>query len=88
MEKNFPGQRYRSNGEPELGVGILTETSKGKVRIYFPVADEMRLFAIESAPLSRVVFKPGDTIIDSQGHSLLIEKVELEDELYIYYGKD
>ena len=52
------------------------------------MADETRLFAIESAPLRRVVFKPGDTIIDTKGNSLLIEKVELEDELYMYYGKD
>jgi len=28
MGNFFPDQRYRSDGEPELGVGILTETSK------------------------------------------------------------
>ena len=88
MGNFFPDQRYRSDGEPELGVGILTETSKGKVKIYFPIPDETRLFAIESAPLRRVVFKTGDTVIDSKGHSLLIEKVEMKNELYMYYGKD
>ena len=85
---NFlPDQRYSSDGEFELGVGILTEMSKGKVKIYFPRADVMRQYAIESAPLRRVVFKPGDTIIDTDGQSLIIEKVRLEGGLFMYYGK-
>jgi|GEM_PF-3118732 ATP-dependent helicase HepA len=52
----FPNQRYTSLGEPELGIGIVTEVSKGKVAIYFPMADENRLYATESAPLQRTVF--------------------------------
>ncbi|HSI74766.1 MAG TPA: RNA polymerase-associated protein RapA [Lunatimonas sp.] len=83
-----PNQRYTSKGEPELGIGILTEISKGKVKVYFPRSDETRLYALESAPLLRVVFKPGDTIADTNKQSLLIQRVELEDDLYIYYGKD
>ena len=88
MEEFFPDQRYTSKGEPELGIGILTETSKGKVKIYFPGSNEVRLYAIESAPLRRVVFKPGDIIIDTKKQSLLVEQVEQEGELYMYYGKD
>jgi len=68
----FSNQRYSSDGEPELGVGILTEVSKGKVQIYFPASDEMRLYATESAPLRRVVFKIGDIIEDAKGQSMLI----------------
>lgn len=82
----FPNQRYTSSGEPELGVGIVTEVSKGKVLMYFPVSDETRLYAIESAPLSRTIFKPGDTVVDKQGQSILIEQVRLVDGLYVYYG--
>jgi ATP-dependent helicase HepA len=88
MENFFPNQRYTSKGEPELGVGILTETSNRNVRIYFPTANEKRLYAVESAPLRRVVFKPGDTILDTKSQPLLIKRVELEGELYMYYGKD
>ena len=35
MEHFFPNQRYTSKGEPELGVGVLTEISKGKVQLFF-----------------------------------------------------
>jgi len=88
MEDFFPNQRYSSKGEPELGVGIVTEAGNRKVRIYFPVSNEKRLYAEESAPLQRVIFKPGDTIVDTNNQPLLITQVELKGELYMYYGKD
>ncbi|QCX37899.1 RNA polymerase-associated protein RapA [Aureibaculum algae] len=88
MEIFFPNQRYTSKGEPDLGVGILKEASKEKVQIYFPLSNETRLYAVESAPLQRVVFKIGDTIMDAKGQPLLIEHVEIVNNLYVYYGKD
>ena len=84
----YPNQRYTSEGEPELGIGILIETSNKKAKVYFPMSNETRMYALESAPLRRVIFKPGDTIEDSNNQSLLIKRVELEDGLYMYYGKD
>lgn len=87
MEHFFPNQRFSSSGEPELGIGIITEISKGKVQMYFPTAGETRLYAIESAPLRRVIFKRGDTVFDSQGKSMRIEKFEIEDDLYVYFGE-
>ncbi|HLW30890.1 MAG TPA: RNA polymerase-associated protein RapA [Aequorivita sp.] len=86
---NFhPNQRYTSKGEPELGIGVLTETSNRQVKIYFPSSNETRIYALESAPLRRVIFKPGDTIEDVNKQALLIERVGLESGLYMYYGKD
>ena len=87
MGEFFLNQRYTSDGEPELGIGILTDTSKGKVQMNFPLSDEIRLYAIDSAPLRRVVFKSGDVILDTNGKQLLIEKITLIDDLYMYYGE-
>lgn len=88
MENFFPNQRYTSKGEPELGIGIVTETSNRKVKLYFPLSNEKRMYAVESAPLQRVVFKPGDTLLDTKGLSMLVQQVKPEGELYMYYGKD
>ncbi len=49
FEGFFPHQRYTSDGEPELGIGIVAETSKGKVKLYFPRSKEQRIYAQESA---------------------------------------
>lgn len=84
MADFFPDQRYTSSGEPELGIGIVTEVSKGKVKLYFPVSDETRLYAIESAPLHRTIFKPGDVMINKEGRSMVIEQSKLVDNNYIY----
>lgn len=88
MGSFFPNQRYSSQGEPELGVGIVTETGKGRVKIHFPISNETRLYAIASAPLRRVVFKVGDTIVDNDNQQLKVKRVEQEGELFMYFGKD
>lgn len=83
----LPGQRYTSSGEPELGIGLVMEVLKERVRIFFPTADETRLYAIESAPLQRTVFKVGDTIKDANGQVLQIEQVTFDGDLYVYFGE-
>jgi len=88
MEDFFPNQRYTSKGEPELGIGILIEVGNRKVQVYFPLSNEKRQYAVESAPLRRVIFKPGDTVLDTNNQPLLIQHVEPEGELYMYYGKN
>lgn len=88
MQEFSLNQRYSSTGEPELGVGIVTEVSKGKVRISFPVSEEVRLYSTQSAPLLRTIFKPGHTVVDRQGQSILVEEVSLEHGLYVYFGNN
>ena len=88
MEIFFPDQRWTSEGEPELGLGIVTEISKGRVKIHFPVSGETRLYAIENAPVRRVFFKPGDTIVDTNKRSMLIERVHEDGKLFTYFGQD
>lgn len=83
----FPDQRWTSEGEPELGIGIVRETRNGRVQIHFPVADETRLYSSENAPLRRVLFKVGDTIVDTEQQPMLIERIQ-EGELILYIGED
>lgn len=81
-------QRYMSNTEPELGLGIVVETSKGRVKIDFPAAGESRLYAANNAPLRRVKFSIGDSILDIEGDSFVVEKVFDNEGLLIYFGKN
>lgn len=87
MDSFSPEQRWTSEAEPELGVGIVTKTSRGRVEINFPLSGDTRLYSTESAPLRRVKFKSGDTVVDGQGHSLVVTRVEEEDNLLHYFGK-
>lgn len=83
----FLDQRWTSEGEPELGVGIVTEIGKGRVKMHFPVSGEMRLYATANAPVRRVIFKPGDTIVDTNKRPLIIEKVDQNGDLFVYFGQ-
>ena len=52
----YPGQRWTSEGEPELGVGVVVETNKGRVKVHFSTSGETRQYAVDNAPLRRVFF--------------------------------
>lgn len=84
----YPDQRWTSEGEPELGVGIVVETTKNRVAIHFAATDETRQYALGNAPLQRVVFKVGDTVVDTNKRPLVIERVQDNGELFLYIGKD
>lgn len=61
------GQRYLSDTESELGLGVVIDVDERCVHILFPQSEETRVYAKMSAPLSRVVFKVGDSICDQDG---------------------
>lgn len=79
-----PGQRWVSETEPELGIGSIITSSYGRVEIHFPAAEERRLYALESAPLRRVRFNPGDNIQSRSGKALVIDSVDEADGLILY----
>ena len=81
------GQRWSSEGEPELGVGVVKELSKGRVLVDFVSSKESRMYATESAPLRRVSFKVGDTITDSENKPFLISEVRELGDLIIYLSE-
>ncbi len=80
------GQRWISETEPELGLGILQSVSRHQVEIHFPASTETRIYATASAPIKRVEFQKGDTIQSQQGTTLVIEQVVEEDGRFSYLG--
>ncbi|MDW7692993.1 RNA polymerase-associated protein RapA [Flammeovirgaceae bacterium SG7u.111] len=87
MDIFFPGQRWTSEGEPELGIGIVLETGDGRVKVFFADSGDMRQYMAENAPLRRVVFKAGDSIVDSENRPMLVEQVDESGELHRYFGQ-
>jgi ATP-dependent helicase HepA len=69
------GQRWVSDSEPELGLGIILSGGDGRVEIVFPAVGENRCYALDSAPLRRVKFLPGDRIKTHEGVELTVGNV-------------
>ena len=84
--KLVPGQRWVSTSEPELGLGVLLEAGGGRVTILFTAAGEKKIFALESAPILRVRFKPGDEILLHDGRTIEVDEVSEENGLLTYHG--
>lgn len=77
-----------SEAEPDIGLGNIVKTDGRMVKVAFPANGEVRTYAQQSAPLSRVSFGEGETVEDQDGKFLLVESVEEIDGLLLYHCKD
>ncbi|MGJ8697048.1 MAG: helicase-related protein [Verrucomicrobiaceae bacterium] len=82
-----PGQRWVSKTEPELGLGVLLEEDHGKAAILFTAAQEKRIYSLDTAPILRVRFKPGDDVLLDDGTTLTIDSATEEDGLMTYLAQ-
>jgi len=74
-----PGQRWISDTEPELGLGVIELVDATVVEIAFPAANEKRRYARGNAPLRRVQFLAGDQIPGGE-----VLSVSVREGLYYY----
>ncbi|GAB3371436.1 RNA polymerase-associated protein RapA [Spongiibacter taiwanensis] len=82
------GQRWISNPEPDLGLGIILEAENRRVVIAFPAVEEERTYAAAAAPLSRVQFQVGDEIsVPDQGRLVVTDHQE-HNGCIVYMAED
>ncbi len=81
------GQRWISDTEADLGLGVITECQGRQVSIVFPASDEKRIYAKDSAPLTRVTYKPGDKITHHEGWSMVVESTTEAKGYLTYKGR-
>lgn len=83
-----PGQRWISNTESELGLGLVVEATARRVEIQFPAAEEVRTYALDNAPVSRVIYPVGENVQASDGASLkIVERME-NNGVWLYMTED
>ncbi|TKI08733.1 RNA polymerase-associated protein RapA [Martelella alba] len=80
------GQRWISDTESELGLGTVVAVDARMVTLLFSAIGENRLYARADAPITRVMFNPGDTVTSHEGWQLDVESVRDEDGLLTYIG--
>lgn len=88
MQQFSIGQRWISAGELHLGIGLVLEVEFRTVSIIFPSTGETRVYAKQSAPLSRVLFEVDDLVSDQQGREMRVERIEQHDGLLTYHCVD
>ncbi|MCT8697284.1 RNA polymerase-associated protein RapA [Glaesserella parasuis] len=81
------GQRWISESENNLGLGIVTAVDNRTVTLSFPASDEQRVYAVAVAPLTRVQFQKGDRVTSVDGWQLDIEDIVENQGVALYLGK-
>src|SRR5690554_7782842 len=78
------GQRWLSETETELGLGIIQHIDYRLITVFFPACEEERTYARDNAPLARMSFAVGDSITTAKGDSLVVAAVQTVDGVLIY----
>ena len=82
------GQRWVSQTESELGLGIVVGVEGRHITLRFPVAEEDRVYALNNAPLARIVYAVGEIVHTAEQMPVMVEQVENLDGLLFYTGRD
>jgi ATP-dependent helicase HepA len=82
----YPGQRWISDGESDQGLGTVTSVQHRFVNIVFTATGDTRQYAIENAPLTRVIFNQGDNIPSHEGWLLNVNSFEEINNMITYHG--
>lgn len=86
MQQFAIGQRWLSDSESELGLGVVIDTDERSVSILFPKSDETRVYARQNAPLSRIIFHIGDEITDQEQNVWTVEQAEQQNGVMRYHA--
>lgn len=82
------GQRWVSDSEPEMGLGMVLSIEDGVVDILFPAVEQRRMYAVETAPLRRVIFTKGDKVLTHDDQELEVLEVKPEGDAVLYVTAD
>lgn len=78
------GQRWISEAETDLGLGLVQSVDFRVVTVYFPSVDDERSYSRQNAPLTRVTFKEGDLLPLADGTVLTVSEVNDLDGILFY----
>lgn len=78
------GQRWLSEAETDLGLGMVQAVDFRTVTIFFPAIEDVRSYAKQNAPLSRIIFKEGDQLPLMDGSKITVAHAEDVDGIMFY----
>ncbi len=88
MNDFIPGQRWISNTESELGLGLILDVAVNRVSVLYLATGDKRVYAKDNAPLTRALFSVNDIIESIDNIKLTVKEVIEKEGLIIYVGID
>lgn len=81
-----PGQRWLSDTETDLGLGTVIDVNHRQVTILFPATGETRVYATQTAPLTRLALEANEMVTSHEGWQMRIDKVTEKQGQLTYHG--
>ncbi len=88
MIEFLPGQRCISDAELQMGLGTILTVETRTLTVLFMATGETRTYAKLTAPLTRVLFSIGDTIVSSDDLAITVNAITENHGLITYTGID
>ena len=82
------GQRWISETENSLGLGMITDLDFRSVTLHFPATDETRIYAVAQAPLTRIALNKGEQLHHQAGWQGEVLDVQEMNGLLFYLAKN
>ena len=82
------GQRWISETENSLGLGMITDLDFRSVTLHFPATDETRIYAVTQAPLTRIALNKGEQLHHQTGWQGEVLDVQEMNGLLFYLVKN
>ena len=82
------GQRWISETENSLGLGMITDLDFRSVTLHFPATDETRIYAVAQAPLTRIELNKGEQLHHQAGWQGEVLDVQEMNGLLFYLVKN
>jgi ATP-dependent helicase HepA len=87
MKQFIIGQRWISESEPELGLGVIVEVEAKTVTCFFPATKVDRKYGSMTAPLRRIRFVEGDEVKAQNGEIFIVESISEVSGIVTYLGE-
>lgn len=82
------GQRWISETENSLGLGMITALDFRSITLHFPATDETRIYAVAQAPLTRIELNKGEQLHHQAGWQGEVLDVQEMNGLLFYLIKN
>lgn len=82
------GQRWFSQTEPELGLGLIESMAQRRITVRFPATDEQRVYAEQRAPLQKFELKVEQLLEAADGLRGVVTAIEEQRGVLLYHIVD
>ncbi|GGA67761.1 RNA polymerase-associated protein RapA [Neiella marina] len=80
------GQRWLSDNESELGIGLLSDFDARTVTLSFPATGDRRVYSKNDAPITRLTFAEGEKIRHLDDWQMQVTSIEEKNGVLVYFG--